>query len=66
MRVTREPVLLDGNSTRCGCSGFSPGPAKRSFPAAKSPFFYFPEAKALAEKQMNEMKAQIEGKCSVQ
>lgn len=41
MRVTREPVLLDGNSTGCGCSGFSPGPAKRCFPADKSLFFLF-------------------------
>jgi len=26
----------------------------------------FPEAKAMAEKQMNELKGQIEGKCVVQ
>jgi hypothetical protein len=29
-------------------------------------FNYFSEAKAMAEKQMNDMKAQIEGKCVLQ
>ena len=47
------------------CRIFS-GTCQKKFSGSSKSIFYFPEAKALAEKQMNEMKAQIEGKCSVQ
>jgi hypothetical protein len=37
-----------------------------TFSTNQTCFYLISEAKAMAEKQMNDMKAQIEGKCTIQ